>query len=215
MITYKSCNLRLATFSLSLLSIVACNPVITKTDINKPNQKIETKKIASTRHSVFTKSMMNKPIQRPQQPRVASTKNAIPAWRRAASHTMTRGSKDAIFPAAKEGNLALLKELLAENTEVDHRNFNGETVLHVAASRGHLVMVKYLVSKGADVNAMTGKQWQPIHHAMRFEHPKVANYLISKKASVLTKTSDGLTALKLAKFSKKSGIQSIIKKYSP
>jgi ankyrin repeat protein len=142
------------------------------------------------------------------------TKHALPAWRRPASHSLTRAAKDAIFPAAKNGNLPLLKTLLSEGGSVNYQNFNGETVLHIAASRGDLAMVKYLVNKGANVNAMTGKKWRPIHHAMRFDHPQVANYLLAHNASVAVKTSDGLTALALAKTSKKSGMQQIIKRYS-
>lgn len=197
---YNNKSFKLAIFSLIALSMTSCNSGNTKADTkvsaNKTIQKAQV-----TKQSIHK----NKP---------ASAASAIPAWRRAASPTMTRGSKDAIFPAAKAGNLTLLKELLAEGTDVNYQNFNGETVLHVAASRGDLVMVKHLVSQGANVEAMTGKQWQPIHHAMRFEHPQVANYLIANKASVLAKTSDGLTALALAKASKKSGIQAIIKQYA-
>ncbi|HFC93620.1 MAG TPA: ankyrin repeat domain-containing protein [Leucothrix mucor] len=180
-----------AIFSLVAVSFTACNSGNTKSDI---------------------KASENKTIQKAKISTAATS--SIPAWRRAASPTMTRGSKDAIFPAAKAGNLKLLKELLAEGTDINYQNFNGETVLHIAASRGDLKMVKHLVSKGANVQMMTGKQWQPIHHAMRFEHPQVANYLIAHKASVLAKTSDGLTALALAKTSKKSGIQAIIKRYA-
>ena len=203
MIMNKSFNLKLVSFSLIVFATISCNSTPTKVAENSPVQKVQSKKIVSTSKPVIKHSAS------------APVTNTIPAWRRAASHTLTRGSKDAIFPAAKEGNLELLKQLLAEGTPVDHRNFNGETVLHVAASRGDLKMVKFLVSKGADVNALTGKRWQPIHHAMRFEHPEVANYLISHKASLLTKTSDGFTALELAKASKKSGIEAIIKKYTP
>ncbi len=215
MIINKSFNLKLVRFSFIVFSTISCNSAPTKVAENSLVQKVQSKKIVSPSKPIMTKKRIAKPFSVIKQSASAPVKDTIPAWRRAATHTLTRGSKDAIFPAAKEGNLALLKELLAEGTPVDYRNFNGETVLHVAASRGDLEMVKFLVSKGADVNALTGKRWQPIHHAMRFEHPKVANYLISHKASLLTKTSDGLTALALAKASKKSGIKAIIKKYTP
>jgi ankyrin repeat protein len=197
---YNNKSFKLAIFSLIALSMTSCNSGNTKANIKVSANK------------TIQKAQISKPPV--HKNKSASVITSIPAWRKAASPTLTRGSKDAIFPAVKAGNLTLLKALLAEGMDVNYQNFNGETVLHVAASRGDLVMVKYLVSKGANVKAMTGKQWQPIHHAMRFEHPQVANYLIAKKASVLAKTSDGLTALALAKASKKSGIQAIIKQYS-
>jgi hypothetical protein len=159
-------------------------------------------------NTVNTKTSANK------QASTSAKQQLLPAWRRAASHTLTRGAKDAIFPAAKKGDLALVKELIAEGVDVNYQNFNGETILHIASSRGHLAMVIYLLNKGANINAVTGKSWQPIHHAMRFEHSQVANYLLAHKASLVTKTSDGLTALELGKASKKSAMQRIVKKYS-
>ena len=142
-----------------------------------------------------------------------SSTSSTPAWRRPASHTMTRGSDDAIFYAAKKNDMTRIKEILAKGTSVDHRNFNGETVLHIAASQGDLSLVKYLVSQGASVNAPTSKKWLPIHHAIRFDHPDVANYLIARKASLSAKTSDGMTALDLAKASKNPQIHAIYEKY--
>ena len=176
----------LAMCSIINLCLISCNSANTKTSAN-----------------TVTPEVKSKPSAAP-----------IPAWRKAASHTLTRGAKDAIFPAAKNGDLPKLKKLMAGGIDINYRNFNGETVLHIAASRGNLVMVQYLLRQGADINAITGKKWQPIHHAMRFEHAVVANYLIAHKASLRTKTSDGLTALELAKASQKSAIQSIIKQHT-
>jgi hypothetical protein len=139
--------------------------------------------------------------------------SAIPAWRRAASPTMTRSSDDALFGAAKSRNMNLLRQLLGEGADVNHQNFNGETALHIAASLGNIQMVQYLISQGADVNARTGTLWMPIHHAMRFSHARVANFLISRKASLREKTVDGFTALDFAKKSKNPQIQAIARKY--
>lgn len=182
MIIIKPSALTLAICSIISLGVISCNSANIKT-----SEKTATPQ-ANSKASIV----------------------AIPAWRKAASHTLTRGAKDAIFPAAKNGDLPKLKKLIAGGIEVNYRNFNGETVLHIAASRGNLAMVQYLLTQGADINAMTGKKWQPIHHAMRFEHATVANYLIAHKASLQTKTSDGLTALELAKASQNSAIKSII-----
>ncbi|MCK5895159.1 MAG: ankyrin repeat domain-containing protein [Cocleimonas sp.] len=197
--------LKFATLSLLSLTIISCHSANTQSS-TKPKEGKQSVQMSSNASNTATVNVANSPASR--------SDNSLPTWRRPASHSLTRGAKDAIFPAAKNGNLTLVKELLGEGVDVNYRNFNGETILHIAASRGDLMMVKYLVSKGAKVTAMTGKKWRPIHHAMRFEHPQVANYLLLHKASVVAKTSDGLTALELAKASKKSGIQDIIKRYS-
>ncbi len=156
------------------------------------------------------------PVQRRPQPQryVAPVRRQappanLPAWRRPASHTETRGSGDAIFAAAKNRNMRMLQQILESGVSVEHRNFNGETALHIASSLGNLQMVRYLISKGANVNSRTGKQWLPIHHATRFSHPQVANYLISRGASLWAKTSDGLSAIDFAKKSKNPQIRAI------
>lgn len=158
-----------------------------------------------------------RPQQRYTPPRYVAPRRApassIPAWRRPASHTQTRGSGDAIFAAAKNNNMALLQQILSSGVNVNHPNFNGETALHIAASKGNIHMVRFLLSKGANINARTGKQWMPIHHAVRFGHPIVANYLISHKASVWAKNSDGLNAIDLAKASNNPHIKGIARKY--
>ncbi|MCK5917448.1 MAG: ankyrin repeat domain-containing protein [Cocleimonas sp.] len=153
------------------------------------------------------------PRQQYRAPHVSRPSSAIPAWRRSASNTMTRSTDDAIFGAAKTKNLYLLKTLLAEGANIHHKNFNGESALHIAASLGNIQMVKYLLSKGANINARTGKNWLPIHHAIRFQHPVVANYLIGRKALVWAKNTDGFSALDFAATSKNMRIKAIAKRF--
>jgi hypothetical protein len=154
------------------------------------------------------------PVRRPAKKAVRRVNlSAIPAWRKAASPTMTRSPDDALLGAAKNRNMNLLQQLLAEGADVNHQNFNGETALHIAASLGNIQMVQYLINQGANVNARTGTLWMPIHHAIRFNHPKVANFLISRKALLRKKTIDGFTALDFAKKSTNPQIQAIARKY--
>ena len=191
--------------SFCLISLTACNsnsPVKNETNIPK------VKKV-QTLDPIDNTPPISSPVQK-----VSAPSSSLPAWRRPASHTMTRGSDDAIFYATKKHDMTRIKEILANGTNVNHRNFNGETVLHIAASQGDLSLVKYLVSQGATVNAPTAKMWLPIHHAIRFDHPNVANYLIDLKASLSAKTSDGMSALDLAKASKNPQIHAIYEEYT-
>lgn len=151
--------------------------------------------------------------QQYRAPPVSRPISAVPAWRRSASHTMTRSADDALFGAAKTRDMTLLMKLIAEGANINHKNFNGESTLHIAASLGNLQMVRYLLSKGAQVNIATGKSWLPIHHAIRFKHPVVANYLIGRRASVWAKNSDGFSALDFAAKSKDRRIQAIARRY--
>lgn len=71
------------------------------------------------------------------------------------------------FKAAKEGKLAVLKELLAINPTLLNQTKDGKTPLYLAADGRHFKIAKYLIRKGADIT--------PLANIDRF------NYYIPKK----------------------------------
>ncbi len=58
-----------------------------------------------------------------------------------------------IFRAAESGNTEEVQKLLDEGVDVDIRNDNRSTLLHLAARNGHAKTVELLLNKGAKVNA--------------------------------------------------------------
>ena len=106
---------------------------------------------------------------------------------------------DDFFDAASSGNVQQLGQLLAQGIDVNTANAEGETALHMAAARGQYRAVIYLVKNGAYVNAKTVKNWIPLHHATRFNHPNIVNYLLKYNASAYQRTSDGLSAIDMAR----------------
>ena len=58
-----------------------------------------------------------------------------------------------IHDAAKEGDLAKVKILIAEGSGVNVRDENGLTPLHIAAYQGYEEVAELLIFKGANVNA--------------------------------------------------------------
>lgn len=149
----------------------------------------------------------------PQAQRVKSSHgSSTPAWRRSAGNAV-RHSDDAVLHAAKTRNLHLLKQLVSEGANIHHKNFDGESSLHIAASLGNIQMVQYLLSQRANVNARTSKNWLPIHHAIRFNHPVVANYLIANRASIWLRNSDGFTPIDFAARSNNTHLNAIARKH--
>ncbi len=106
---------------------------------------------------------------------------------------------DEFFDAASSGNVQQLGQLLAQGIDVNTANAERETALHMAAARGHYRAVIYLVKNGAYVNAKTIKNWVPLHHATRFNRPNIVNYLLKHNASAYQRTTDGLSAIDMAK----------------
>ena len=156
--------------------------------------------------------------QRKQQQRLSRSQNVkshgvpVPAWRKSAGNTRAHND-DALLHAAKTRNLHLLKQLVSEGANIHHKNFDGESSLHIAASLGNIRMVQYLLSQRANINDRTTKNWLPIHHAIRFNHPVVANYLIANSASMRLRNSDGFTPLDFAARSNNAYLKAVARKY--
>ncbi|MEC9330963.1 MAG: ankyrin repeat domain-containing protein, partial [Verrucomicrobiota bacterium] len=61
-----------------------------------------------------------------------------------------------IYDAALEGNIDVIKQHLANGTDVETLNRHGETPLYLAAAEGHKEIVELLIAAGADVNVKIG-----------------------------------------------------------
>ena len=59
----------------------------------------------------------------------------------------------ALLDAAKKGNIEAVKQHLAAGADVNAKNDDGVTSLHLAALDGRKEVVELLIAKGADVNA--------------------------------------------------------------
>ena len=65
-----------------------------------------------------------------------------------------------IHKAARSGNIEAVKLLIANGTDVNARDKDGETPLHKASSRGEKEIIELLIAKGADVNAKDNSTWE-------------------------------------------------------
>lgn len=107
--------------------------------------------------------------------------------------------QDRLFEAATNGDIQAIRQLLSQGVNVNATNHGRESALHMAAAKGHYSVVIYLLNHGANINARTVNNWFPIHHATRFRHANIVNYLLKRGASPHHRTSDGKSALDMAK----------------
>jgi len=130
--------------------------------------------------------------------------NAQPTQRQQNNTTVYQQepTADNLFDAAKSGNVREIATLLAQGLDINVSNQERETALHMAAASGQYSAVIYLVNQGAYVNAPTVKNWIPLHHAVRFRHPNIVNFLMKHHATPYTRTSDGLSAIDMARNAK-------------
>jgi len=69
---------------------------------------------------------------------------------------------------------AVARVLVDAGADINHKQWEGFTVLHDAASRGDLDLVRFFVKRGADVNARTIRGETPAMSAQNHKHPEVA-----------------------------------------
>ncbi len=108
--------------------------------------------------------------------------------------------------AAGKNQLEVMKVLLDEyNINVNIRNANNGTPLHVAASQANPEAALILIEHGADVNARTLNNSVPLHFAViksgrKPGHTQAVKILIENGADVNVATEDGATPLNMAMF---------------
>lgn len=137
-------------------------------------------------------------VQRPVQQRRVVQKTAPVQRTIAARRVPVSQLNDALFSAAKSGNIGHMTQLISQGAQVNASNGSGESALHAAASQGRSAAVSILLQKGANPNAKTTGGWTPLHTAARFRHAQVVRLLVSRGGQVNARNSQGKTPLALA-----------------
>lgn len=102
----------------------------------------------------------------------------------------------ALIKAAKHDDPKAIRVLLERGADVDAKDSNDGTALHMAVSKGHVKTTKLLLSHAADINAKNEKDGAtPLYLAACRGNDKTAKLLLSHGADVNLKTDDGSTPL--------------------
>ena len=92
-------------------------------------------------------------------------------------------SKERMWPACGAGDLAAIKQLLADGVDVNASTGYGATALSYAADKGHVEVVRFLLEKGANPNTQdTFYKASPSTWATLNEHWEVAVLLVEHGA---------------------------------
>jgi len=106
-----------------------------------------------------------------------------------------------VFLAASDNNLEQLKQYVKCGADVNGKDENGITLLHISSKNGSLEISKFLISNGADVNIKADNDDStPLHGAAMAGKKELVRLLLDNGAEVNAKTRPfGNTAMKIAK----------------
>ena len=102
---------------------------------------------------------------------------SVPLIRRPASRSKYEDLSIAFIFACAQGDLGLVRALMASAVDMNASDYDGRTPLHLAASNGHLDIVALLVRKGVDLNPIDRLGGTPLADAIREGHLHVVNFL--------------------------------------
>jgi len=105
---------------------------------------------------------------------------------------------EALFGAVMDGDANQVKLYLSKGADVNAKDRQTWTPLHVAIWEGHKAIAEELIAKSADVNVKDKRGYTPLHLAAIKGRSDAAGLLIDKGANVNVKNPAGQTPLHLS-----------------
>jgi adenylate kinase len=94
-----------------------------------------------------------------------------------------------------EGGLAPIQARFVQGQDVNEKDKNGNSPLHIATQNGHLEIVNFLFKQaGIRVNAQNNKGHTPLHMAIQYNYREVADVLKAHGANPDTQNNAGIKA---------------------
>ncbi len=105
-----------------------------------------------------------------------------------------------LFWAAHYGDPDKVQEIISSGVDVNERDYEKSTPLHIAAAEGHLQTAQVLVISGASVDLRDYNGYTPLYLAGRADNLRVVQMLAANGADVKAKDKNGFTPLHIAAF---------------
>lgn len=119
--------------------------------------------------------------------------------------------ENSMAAALERRDFRIIKALATLGANLDSKNKDGMSALHLAAREKEHEFMKYLISRGADINSLNKKGITPLLTAITYSNKEAAHLLVKAGADVNIKSQDrGVTALFYAIYSKNYDILDLL-----
>lgn len=116
--------------------------------------------------------------------------------------------------AALEGDLIKARDALTKGANIEVKDEDGSTPLHLAAGMGKFEMVKLLLLYKANIEARSNDGSTPLIDAIRYsDNIEVIKLLLSNHSNVNAMKKDGRTAMDFAIGHKKTAMEKLLLEY--
>jgi ankyrin repeat protein len=103
-----------------------------------------------------------------------------------------------MYNSSGDINIPKIQDLLDRGADVEAKDVDGWTPLHIVTYRNSIETAKLLIERGADVKAKDNDGWTPLHWASWNNAIELAKLLIERGADVEAKDNRGRTPLDFA-----------------
>lgn len=103
---------------------------------------------------------------------------------------LTKKQESPLIIAARKGYCKTIKEIPVEKINLDYKDADGNTALHIAAKKGFHKFLDFLLDLGATPDSLNSSGWTPLMSAVAKEKTDCAKVLMERGAALNVKSID-------------------------